>query len=75
MEWWNDGVEGVLSIKNGLFNFITQYSIIPDGWDFDLSPDNHITSICYRNSETFNWEEHFGSQQVGKKSILTGKDP
>jgi CRISPR/Cas system-associated endonuclease Cas1 len=29
MEWWNYGFEGILSIKNGLFNFITQYSNIP----------------------------------------------
>ncbi len=40
MECWSDGFEGILSIKNGLFNFITQHSIIPDGQDFDLSLDN-----------------------------------
>jgi hypothetical protein len=50
MEWWNDGFDGILSIKWGLFKFITQYSIIPDGWDFDLSLGNHIISRGCKNS-------------------------
>ena len=66
MEIWNDGFEGILSIKNGLSNFITQHSIIPDGWDYDIAPVNHIISICYRNSDTLNYSAYPKKFYIGR---------